>query len=229
MNHRYFFIAIIFCLFVNCKQTAKVVSVYKDEIKESQNFFTDKWILKKQDLFNSEGKKVNSLDFFYTKNKFDSITFKGEVLVFDKEGFDKYFDDIEVKLNILRKRKIIVPYAFLNGSEVSDIANVFSVSDNFDEKKIDGYRVIIFNNLNENIRFYPSDIERFIPQNSLVYKYELTLKNDFVMKEVFDFTDGKLIRIYDYNERKLIKIESIASYKDDNELYKSSKVFRFSS
>lgn len=227
MNHRYFFIAIIFCLCVNCKQGQKVVYAYKDEIKESQNFFTDDWILKKQDLFNSEGEKVNSLDFFYTKNKFDSISFKGEVLVFDKEGFDKYFNDIEVKLDILRKKKIIVPYAFLNGSEVSDIANIFSVSDNFEEKKIDGHRVIIFNSLNENIRFYPSDIERFIPQNSLVYKYELTLKNDVVLKEVFDFTDGKLIRIYDYSEGKLIKIESIASYKDDNELYKSSKVFRF--
>ncbi|UUC44814.1 hypothetical protein [Flavobacterium cerinum] len=228
MNKRKVLIIIIFSLLnIACSnQNNDKIDLYKNEKRISQNLLDKKGHLISQILYNEDGVIENIIQFNYKENSLHNIKLKNNSPGLDSKWYDFYFKDIEYKNRFLIQKKIMIQYPFINSSEVSDIANIFSVIERFDERVVDGHKIISIKNFNQNIRFYPSEIEQYIPQNSIITDYEIILdNNNNVFGETYNFKEGKLTRKYEYKEGVLMKILCDVVYVT-KETFHSVKEFR---
>ena len=144
---------------------------------------------------------------------------------FDEDGYQHYFKDIQTNNSYLYSHNIIIPYPFVNANEVSNMANMVSIK-NCKEIKNGSKRIVIINGINSSIHFYPSEIGKFIPEGSIVIKYELVLNKNLILEEKYEFDNGKFDRKYFYEKTRLTKILSICTY-NDNTTLKSEKLYKY--
>ncbi|MHA3046232.1 hypothetical protein JSO59_002510 [Riemerella anatipestifer] len=114
-------------------------------------------------------------------------------------------------LNILDGYKINPFNPNILGSDLNDMANILSIADvNNDFKKEikkekNEYK-ISFSKFNKNIRFSPSLITLFIPDNTTIEGYEIIVREGQPLKEIYFFQDGGLIKEYFYDGEILLQI-----------------------
>lgn len=197
----------------------KEIDEYEDGKIVSKNFVDINGVLMKIESIDKSPLGTVEL-FHYKEGKFDSLSVQDTTE--DKEFSEHYYGDIQVMSDELKEHNIIIPCPFLHCGEIHDLSNMLSIPDSFIQKKEGVYRTIIFRNISENIRFVPSLIERYIPQNTFITGYELKLRNDTVVKEEYKFADGKLVKSYTYKAGQLVKIFEKANYKNDKKAYTST-------
>lgn len=189
------------------------VDIYQDNELMSSVFFRNGRMFK-QIGYNTQTKKQESeVAYFYKENgEYDRSEVKGEdgVKEVNLEA-DKYERDFLFQSEFLKAKAIEFPLAALLPDEVRDLSDIFSVADNSDdfktETRIDGnQKVIKFIGFNKNIRFKPSVLTIFIPNNTVVKDYELMLKDNYPQKESYKTDRGELTKEYFYDDKKIVKL-----------------------
>lgn len=150
----------------------------------------------------------------------------------DADGFDenvekKYINDAVFQNNYLLKKGIAFPLPFVNYAELGDMVKVFSCSDKYQEITSENEKVLSFDNLNQKITFR-SNIEKYIEHLTVIKKYKVILKDNFLVKEEFTFDGGILTRIYHYDRiNKLSSITWNCIYDGDSNKYTETKTFSY--
>ncbi|MET3035869.1 hypothetical protein ABXT08_07205 [Chryseobacterium sp. NRRL B-14859] len=187
-----------------------------------------------------EGKKVNRYEYVNdTISKvisYNSDTGKIESEIKYFNGAPDYKNDLDLEqeflnykefLNILTTHKIKPINPIILGSDLKDLSTVLSIADSYDDFKQetsvkDKVTIIKFVNFNKNIRFSPSLITLFIPDNTIIMDYELLVENGQPLKESYKIRGQILVKEYVYQDGRLKQI----LYKMlDNQNKKESIVF----
>lgn len=193
------------------------IDTYVDGKLESTSVYRDGRLVKDL-IYNTDTKELTTeIEYFYKKN--------GE-LDHQKVVRGKYYDDSEegvlerkqaekdfkVQYDLLKSKGIEFPLPDIASDEVSDLSNILSVADNYNDFKREiqtngNQRVIKFVGFNKNIRFQPSVTTLVAGNNPIQIKdFELTLENDFPTKEILNTNDGELTKTYSYKDGKLIRV-----------------------
>lgn len=193
------------CLFLSfCEQQKKTNSTYIDELQE--------------------GKKVSRYEYVNdTISKV--ISYNSDTGEIEKEikylnGIPDYKNDLDLEqeflnykefLNTLVTHEIKPINPIILGSDLNDLSTVLSVADNYNDFKKetsvkDKITTMNFVKLNKNIRFSPSLITMFIPDNTIITDYELVVEKQQPLKEFYRTKDGRLVKEYIYQDGRLKKI-----------------------
>lgn len=173
-------------------------------------------ILLETQVYNTENGKIQSTTKYNYIN--EQFKFISQNDIKDIDGTQKVLDNI-YQVKYLRNRGFYFKYPQTIMDEIQDISTIFTITDNYpDIDKHDtitgNIRIIRFSNINKNIKFYPSEIEEFVPQNIIINSYSVWLDKGTVLKEQYKFKSGLLVRVYKYNKGNLIELEYL--YKPDN-------------
>jgi hypothetical protein len=201
---------------------------FKVDIYEDNNligsYLYDNGLLQ-QELFpaNSSENQEQITKYYYKENGvYDRLeVIKGQDSTSD-DWLDRLMRDFQFHRETLNAKGIQFPLASeLLSSEVSDLSNVLSVANGYDDFKKEtiteeNRKIIRFVGFNKNIRFYPSYITMFIPENTFIKDYELTLTDNFPQKEVYKTDDGVLVREYFYSNKKIVKVMNKFIDKNDD-------------
>lgn len=186
------------------------VDSYEDIKLVSRSLF-QRGQLKKEISYNLESKSEEFItEYFYTKNgDFERLKVtKGDDSVLN-EIFTQSVKDLEFQNQILNSNGIEFPLPDIAADEVRDLSKILAVADNYSDFKTetqnDGNRKIIkFVGFNKNIRFQPSTITLVVGNNPIHIKdFELTLENNFPIKESLKTDDGELTKTYSYEDGRL--------------------------
>jgi hypothetical protein len=170
------------------------------------------------------GELENEIHFEYKDDKIDFV-YVGSNNKLKDDWLSQYYINIEFYNNFLIKKNIKIGKPFMIANEVSDLQNLIINIDDF--HKIDKKNETIFRSrkINLNIRFNPSTIERFIPQNSKINNFEYALdKQGFLINEIIKFNDGTLTVKYLYTEHRINEIIYSLKYKN-GEILESNKSY----
>ncbi len=189
------------------------VDIYQDNELVSSVFFR-RGVIVRGIGYNTQTKTQESeVEYFYKKNgEYDHTEVKGEDRVKEVNlEADKYERDFLFQSGFLKDKAIEFPLAALLADEVSDLSLIFSVAANYSnfktETQIDGnLKVIKFIGFNKGIRFKPSIITLFIPDNTVIKDYELVLKDNYPQKELYKTEEGELTKEYFYDDNKIVKL-----------------------
>ena len=190
------------------------VDIYEDNKLFCRSFFRNGLLIK--DIgYNTQTKKPESVvKFFYKKNgEYDRIEVSGADWMKEMiPEIDKSNQDFLVQYEFLKSKNIEFPLPNIVTGEVTDLSNIFSVADNYNdfktESRTDGTQKFIrLIGFNKKIRFHHSTIAFLIGNDSILIKdYELTLENNFPSKELYKTDAGDLTKTYSYKDRKLISV-----------------------
>lgn len=199
---------------INLNAESFRVDAYEDDELVARYLY-DKGLLQEGISYNVQTKEQELITKYYYKEngEYDQLEVtkgKNKVLeqFYNKLGRDYYF-----QYEFLQSKNIKLPVAAeILSSEVRDLSNVLSVADKYNdfkkEAEINGNQTTIrFIGFNKNIRFYPSTITLFIPENTIINDYELILKDNYLQKELYRIFDGELTREYSYDkDKKIVKV-----------------------
>lgn len=181
--------------------------------------------------------------YIYSKNIFQKIIYpdseNNDSELEDNPGLNEFVEKtLETSRNnykALKAKKIKISFPELIFTEIDNIATMLDSTEFYSNfKKADiranDERIIRFNNFNHKVRFYPSD--NGIPEDALITNYELTLKNGYLNKEVYQYKNkgteaDSLIREYIYDGDKLIKVVATNTYVVDGKTNKDVTEKRF--
>lgn len=190
------------------------VDIFEDNELVTSSFFRD-GVLEKNIGYNTQTKKPESVvKYFYKKSgEYDRIEVSGAdwmkemALEIDKSNQDFLFQN-----EFLKSKNIEFPLADIVTGEITDLSNIFSIADNYNdfktESRTDGNQKFIrLIGFNKKIRFHHSTIAFLIGNDSILIKdYELTLENNFPSKELYKTDAGDLTKTYTYKDKKLISV-----------------------
>ena len=138
-----------------------------------------------------------------------------------KKGVDleylRYSLDNISQNKFLHKKGIKLEHPEIVSSEINDLATVLTVGKNYDDFKKDSIvngneKTIIYKNFNKKIRFYPSYITLFVPEDEIIKDYNLVIKDSLPIKETFLLENNQsLRREYFYDKNRIKKITYISS------------------
>jgi len=117
----------------------------------------------------------------------------------------------------LSTKGIKIEHPEIVGSEIGDITTILTVGNNYDDFKKDSLvngseKTIIYKNFNKKIRFYPSNITQFIPEDEIIKEYNLVIKDSLPIKETFLLDNNQsLKREYFYDKNRIKKITYVSS------------------
>ncbi len=196
------------------------VDFYEDNQHVSSTFYRQGNVFKVI-AYNTQTKKQESeVKYFYKESgEFDRAKVSGAYASEDMDLMaDKSIRDFIVQYDLLKSKDIRFPLADIVGEEVSDLARVFSVADNYrdfkTEAQVDGdQKLIKLVGFNKKIRFNHSAIayliglsEEVINDTIFIKEYELTLENSFPLEEIYTTGNGKLTKTYSYKGGELIGV-----------------------
>lgn len=205
------FIILSFCLILySCNPALEedLVITEFQEGKEINKYYYLGYILQKQEFFNiKKGGRESILEYVYKEKIIDTVLVDGV----DMDDTRQMKEGI-VKRDFLKSKGINFLFPEIISSDVSDLSNIFSVADNYDDySKIDSMtmdstRIIKFVKFNKNIRFTPSLLTMFIHNNTIIKDYQINIKNHQPIKEYYTTRDGVLFKEYVYKDKKLVQL-----------------------
>ena len=162
--------------------------------------------------------------YIYDKNTFQEAIYpnsedgnqEGEENPVLRDFADKVEADNVSYYEFLVSKNIKIPFPEPIFGKISDTAKVLTLlEDDSEEIKKEtsstgDKKTIKFTNINDYIRFYPSEIPSSVYKTEKLKNYELNLTNDYLSKETYQFQKSKFVRRYFYEENKLIKLISTA-------------------
>lgn len=198
----------------------KNVGSFRVDLYENNELFSSYFyhngLCVKYIAYNTETKKQESkVEYFYEKSGKLKQTkvIQGDDSKDAKLEFDKSNQDFQFQRNFLQSKGIDFPLAEIVNDEISDLSNVFSVADNYQDFKTEtqtngNQKVIKFIGFNKTSRFHNSPIVLLIGNGDFINikDYELTLENGFPLKEIYQTRDGDLTKTYSYKNGKLIGV-----------------------
>jgi len=226
---KYLIIPIILC-FSNCcsGQNIEIVSVATDNTNEGVYYLNQDGLVVKFINNNQLSTKRDTLIYIYSKTgTVEKVKCLGcgDTDEFNEDVEKKHINDVVYQNNYLMKKGIKFPLPLVNTTELGDMVKVFFCNDKYREETVEREKMFIFDNINKKITFR-SNIEKYIQHLTVIKKYKVILKDNFLMKEEYTFDGGKLIRIYHYNTiDKLSSISWNCIYDGDSNKYTENKTF----
>jgi hypothetical protein len=177
-------------------------------------------------LYNEKDLPVEVISYNEQTNKIESklnYNYQNGKLNYVSQGNVKDVDYTQSVLNYLYQAKdlstkgIKIEHPEIVSSEVNDLATILTVGKNYDDFKKDSVvnrneKTIIYKNFNKKIRFYPSYITLFIPEDEIIKEYNLLIKDSLPIKETFLLENNQsLKREYFYDKNRIKKITYISS------------------
>ena len=133
--------------------------------KKCNYYFNDSEKLVKIEEYLRNGKLDQTINLRYKNNKFD-CAFIGLDNDSKDDWFSNYYSNIEQYNDFLTTKNIKIDNPLMLSNEVSDIQNLLANIESFQKIKKEKLTIFQSKNVNLKIRFDPSTITRFIPQNS---------------------------------------------------------------
>ena len=177
-------------------------------------------------LYNEKDLPVEVISYNEQTNKIESksdYNYQNGKLNYVSQGNVKDVDYTQSVLNYLYQAKdlstkgIKIEHPEIVSSEVNDLATILTVGKNYDDFKKDSVvngseKTIIYKSFNKKIRFYPSYITLFIPEDEIIKEYNLVIKDSLPIKETFLLENNQsLKREYIYDTNRIKKITYISS------------------
>jgi len=209
-------------LSVIAKKSDSKIDVYEDNILVSSYFYDKGLLLEEVFSFTSSNSEEATIKYYYKENgEYDKLEIiKGQEISSDK-WLDRLMLDFQFQYEVLKSKNIQLPLATeILSNEVRDLSNVLSIAEvendfKKETKTTKNRKIIKFIGFNKNIRLYPSYITMFIPDNTFIKDYELTLVDNYPHKEVYKTDGGELTREYFYNDKKIVKVLNTFKGKDE--------------
>lgn len=190
----------------------KTIDVLEDGKKISTFTYNQDNLPAKEIVYNVETKKIESqLIYIYKDKKLIDINVKGIDLDYLRYALDNIYQK-----EYLSTKGIKIEHSELL-SEIGDLSNLLSIGDGYKDFKKDSIvngneKTIIYKNFNKKIRFYPSYITLFIPEDEIIKDYNLVIKDSLPIKETFLLENNQsLRREYFYDKNRIKKITYISS------------------
>ncbi|WP_264524819.1 hypothetical protein [Flavobacterium sp. N502536] len=191
------------------KSTAKnhsKISLTIDNSKKCSYYFNDSEKLVKIEEYLRNGKLDRTINLKHKNNKFD-YAFIGLDKDSRDDWFSNYYSNIEQYNDFLTNKNIKIDNPLMLSNEVSDIQNLLANIESFQKIKKEKLTIFQSKKINLKIRFDPSTITRFIPQNSVINHFRYALNdNGYLIEEVITFNDGILTIKYFYKKQKINRI-----------------------
>jgi len=226
---KYLIVLIILSTINSCSgQSLEIVTVATDNVNEGIYYLNHKGLVVEFIYHDELCTKRDT--FFYSYSDTDLVEKIRYLSGGVKDGFDenvekKYINDAVFQNNYLLKKGIVFPLPFVNNAELGDMVKVFSCCDKYQEITAETEKIFIFTNINKKISFR-SNIDKYIQHLTIIKKYQVILKENFLVKEEFTFDGGVLTRIYHYDKtHKLSSITWDCVYDDDSNKYTETKTF----
>lgn len=190
------------------------VDVYEDNELIGRYFYVNRLLKEKILPTSAPDAREQIIKYYYKENgEYDRLEItKGQDSFFE-EFYDQQMQDFQVHREVLTSKDIKLPLATdVLSSEVSDLANVFSVADNYDDFKTDtriegNKKIIKFTGFNKRIGFERYTMTfRSGSLPILIKDYELILENNYPSKELYKTDEGELTKEYLYKDKKIIKL-----------------------
>lgn len=215
---------------VDKKSTVKkhsTITLTINNEKISNYYFDESKKLVRIEEYDSSGELDNETNLEYKNGKFD-YAFSGS----DKNKKDgwssNYYSNIESYNDFLTTKNIKIDSPFMLSSEVSDIEKLLANIESFQKISRNDQTIFKSKKLDLNIRFDPSKITRFIPQNSIINNFDYVLDNNgFLIEEAIRFNDGVLTIKFFYNNQKISKIIYSLRY-NNGEMLVSNQDYKYS-
>jgi hypothetical protein len=225
MIHRAIFL-LLTILFSSCSAISQnIITVHLNDALQG-NYFLNRNGLIKRVVYYGHNAGNDTLVYDYTnKGEIKKVVLHGagQVIGFNEELEKKNIEDVIFKDSFLRSKGITFPLSFINSSELGDVATIFSVSDKYKIISEQDRKIILFDSLNQRIRFN-SLIEKYISNSNLIEKYKITLDKGLLIMEELFFEDGVLVRKYRYNKKeRLVSISYHCTYRDKSVLSEAKK------
>jgi hypothetical protein len=189
-----------------------------DILEDGKRFFT--YVYNEQGLpiesilYNTETDKIESTSKYnYQNGKFNYISQNN----IKDEDYTQSVLTYLYQSKLLSSQGIKFEHPELIFSEISDLSNVLTVGKHYDDFKkdsiVDGIeKTIIYKNFNKKIRFYPSNISEFIPEDKIIKDYNLVIKDSLLINETFLLENNqRLKREYLYDKNRIKNITYISS------------------
>lgn len=228
LKFKYLILLIIFSLSGCFGQNIEIVTVANDNINEGIYYLNQDGLVVRFISNDQLSSKRDTFFYSYSKAGFvENIKYSGSG---DSDGFDehvemKYINDAIFQNNYLLKKDITFPLPIINNNELNDMVKVFSCCDKYQEITTESERILCFDNINQRITF-KSNIDKYFRHLTVIKKYKIILKDNYLVKEEFTFNGGVLTRIYNYNNTdKLSSITWNCIYDDDINKYVETKTF----
>ncbi|WP_374173587.1 hypothetical protein [Flavobacterium tructae] len=187
-------------------QNHSKISLTIDNNKKCNYYFNDSEKLVKIEEYLRNGKLDQTINLRYKNNKFD-CAFIGLDNDSKDDWFSNYYSNIEQYNDFLTTKNIKIDNPLMLSNEVSDIQNLLANIESFQKIKKEKLTIFQSKNVNLKIRFDPSTITRFIPQNSVINNFRYVLDdNRYLTEEVITFNDGILTIKYFYTKQKINRI-----------------------
>jgi len=194
-------------------QKNKTIDVLEDGKKVATLTYNRENLLENELIYNIETKKIETeLTYIYNSKKLVDINVKGIDLDYLRYALDNTFQS-----KSLFKKGIKIEHPEIVSSEVNDLATILTVAKNYDDFKKDSVvngneKTLIYKKFNKKIRFYPSYITLFIPEDEIIKDYNLVIKDSLPIKETFLLENNQsLKREYFYDKNRIKKITYISS------------------
>lgn len=222
------------------------VTTYEDGKKQSVKNFTNGFLTKEETVYEIDNRKMKDVtSYYYSKDGKINATeeWKNGKKV-SRQDRDYEFDvnliaQYLYSADLLKKKEIKIPLPGLIFSQIKDTANIFEIADKNDDFKketsLNGdFKTIKFIGFNKNIRFDPTLLE--INMDQTITDYELTLKNDYLCKEVYKtgaselkgISSAEITREYNYEKDRLTKLVTTSnSTGKDGKKYNSVTELKF--
>lgn len=201
-----------------------IIQLIEDGKNAADFYFSKSGELMKINEYLNSGELENEIHFQYKNDKIDFV-FLGSNNKSKDDWLSNYYINIEFYNEFLIKKNVKIDNPFMLANEVSDLQNLITNIEEF--QKIEKKNETIFRSkkINLNIRFNPSTMERFIPQNSKINSFEYTVdKQGFLISEVIKFNDGTLTIKYFYKKHRINEIIYSLKY-SNGELLESNKKY----
>ncbi|BFM41733.1 hypothetical protein CFS9_03740 [Flavobacterium sp. CFS9] len=201
------------------------ISLIIDNSKKCNYYFNDSKKLVKIEEYLRNEKLDQTINLNYKNNQFNYAS-----IGLDKDSkddwFSNYYSNIEEYNDFLTSKNIKIDNPLMLSNEVSDIQNLLANIESFQKIKKEKLTIFQSKNVNLKVRFAPSTITRFIPQNSVINNFRYVLNDDgYLIEEVITFNDGILTIKYFYTKQKINRISYSLRY-NNGETLMSNKNYR---
>ncbi|UZT98338.1 hypothetical protein ODZ84_01850 [Chryseobacterium fluminis] len=189
-----------------------------DILEDGKRFFT--YVYNEQNLptesilYNTQTNNLESKSKFnYQNGKFSYVSVNN----LKDDDYTQSVLNYLYQAKYLSSKGIKIEHPEIVGSEIGDLSNLLSIGDGYKDFKKDSIvngneKTIIYKSFNKKIRFYPSYITLFIPEDEIIKEYNLVIKDSLPIKETFLLENNQsLKRKYFYENKRIKKITYISS------------------
>jgi hypothetical protein len=149
--------------------------------------------------------------------------------LFKDNWLTNYYNNVKYYNQVINKNGIHIDNPFLVSNEISDFYKILSSIDNENEIKHYKPGKYVFEHLNLNIRFNPSNIERFIPNNSKIISFQFTISDNLKLSNEIIKLNNSILEIKFLYEKERIKKIIYKMIYDDGEVFHSVTIFNYKS